>query len=293
MVSELSLGTVELGLDYGISAAGGRLKPGEREAARLLHAALDLGLNLLDTAPAYGDAERIIGSVLKDRRAEYHIVSKVAASPGRPERVRASVEASLKALATDHIEVMLIHCGADAHPDEETAVELTKLRSSGAIGFAGASVYGEAAAVTAIESGWCDCIEIAYNLLDRRAENLILARAAERGIGVLARSVLLKGALTRRSHHLPSAFRPLTGPVEQLLVAASITVEELPELAYRYVLTTEPPHSVLVGTARISELQACVDYARKGPLTPELLARIRAIPSPDERWLNPGNWPDA
>ncbi len=58
MVSELSLGTVELGLEYGISTGREPLKPDERRASEILHLALDLGINLLDTARAYGDAEQ-------------------------------------------------------------------------------------------------------------------------------------------------------------------------------------------------------------------------------------------
>ncbi len=288
MVSELSLGTVELGLDYGIPAAGERLKPDESQAAVVLHAALDLGINLLDTARAYGDAEEIIGRVLKARRNEFLLVSKV---PSDPTRVRQSVEESLRALQTDHIDIMLIHCGADAQPDTATAAELLKCRDAGMLRYTGASVYGEAAAMTAIESDWCDCVEIAYNLLDRRPERRILARASERQVGILARSVLLKGALTTRCRQLSDDFRPLTASVEHILETTQTEIDALPELAYRYVLTAEPPHSALVGTARLGELRECVAFAQKGPVAPDILTRIRKIPMPPERWLNPGNWP--
>jgi len=287
-VSELALGTVELGLDYGISTPGERLKPDRRDAAELLHNALDLGLNLIDTARAYGDAEEIIGETLRDRRDEFVLVSKVGANPSA---VRGAVEASLQALRTDHIDVMMIHCGADADPDPATAGELGRLRDAGALRFLGASVYGERAALAAIDSEWCDCIEIAYSALDRRPEALILARAAERSIGLLARSVLLKGALTRRIHTLPAGFGPLRNAVFSLCDAAGTDIDHLPEVAYRYILTEELPHSLLVGSAHLAELQECVGYVERGGLDADAAARIRSLPIPDAMWLNPGEWP--
>src|SRR5262249_35380627 len=79
--SEISLGTVELGMDYGIAAAGETLRPDEAEAARLLHHALDLGINLIDTAPAYGNSEEIIGRAISSRRSQFYLVSKVQTFP--------------------------------------------------------------------------------------------------------------------------------------------------------------------------------------------------------------------
>ena len=79
-VSEIALGTVELGLDYGIPS-GDHVRPNEAAAARLLHRALDLGINLIDTARAYGDSEAIIGQALHDRRDEIILASKVVCPP--------------------------------------------------------------------------------------------------------------------------------------------------------------------------------------------------------------------
>ena len=288
MVSELSLGTVELGLEYGIPTGGEPMKPDERHAAQVLNLALALGINLLDTARAYGDAERIIGRTLKGRRTDFILVSKVAAVP---QQVQSAVEESLRALQTEHIDVMLMHCGADADPDEATAGELVRMREAGKIRFLGASVYGEQAALRAIEAGWCDCIEIAYSLLDRRPERAVLDLAARRRTGVLARSVLLKGALTSRIRSLPASFALLSNAVECVLQATGTSIEDLPEFAYRYILMQHPPHSALVGSACLDELRACVAYAEKGPLHEEVAARIRALAMPEPRWLNPGLWP--
>ena len=65
-VSEISLGTVELGLDYGVPVAGEHLRPSEENAARLLNRALDIGVNFIDTARGYGISEEVIGRALED-----------------------------------------------------------------------------------------------------------------------------------------------------------------------------------------------------------------------------------
>ncbi len=120
-VSALSLGTVEIGLDYGISEQGEARHPSEADAHKLLHFALDRGINLIDTARAYGEAEAIIGRALKTRRREYILASKVMPRPGAPSLVRAQLEEGLAALQTDHVDIMMIHSRADQiEPDEET-----------------------------------------------------------------------------------------------------------------------------------------------------------------------------
>ena len=115
-VSEISLGTVELGLPYGIPEAGRLVQPDEAAAARLLNKALDLGINFIDTARLYGTAEEIIGRALRGRRSEYFLASKVPnfaaenlTGHALRERVFASVEESLRLLQTDVIDVMMIH----------------------------------------------------------------------------------------------------------------------------------------------------------------------------------------
>jgi aryl-alcohol dehydrogenase-like predicted oxidoreductase len=268
---------------YGIGAS----KPGESAAAALLHGALDLGINLIDTARAYGDAEAIIGRHLADRRDEYFLLSKVAA--GGQDRVRQLVEESLRNLNTDRIDIMLVHCGHGAEPDPDTVAALLACQASGKLRYLGASVYGERAALASLESEWCDCVEIAYSALDRRPQAATLPQAAARERGVIARSVLLKGALTSRASALPPAFRPLTEEVERL---AAIT-GDLPTSAYRYVLSHPAIGSALVGASQLSEVEAAVKAANQGPLDADTLRRIRELPRLGEDWLNPGRWPAA
>jgi aryl-alcohol dehydrogenase-like predicted oxidoreductase len=284
-VSEISLGTAELGMTYGIHAS----KPTETEAAALLHQALDQGINLLDTARAYGDAEAIIGRNVGGRRNEYILLSKVAAA-GR-DTVREMVDWSLRELRTDRIDIMLVHCGYGAAPDADTVSALVACQSAGKLRCLGASVYGEQAALAFIDAEWCECVEIAYSALDRRPEAAVLQRAAERDTGVIARSVLLKGALTPRSSLLPDAFRQLTDGAARVLAAMGVGSTELPGYAYRYALGHPAVASALVGASQPCELKAAIEAAQEGPLDGDVVMRIRNLPLLGEEWLNPGRWP--
>lgn len=290
-VSALSLGTVEIGLDYGISEKGEAHRPSEADAHELLHFALDHGINLIDTARAYGEAEAIIGRALKKRRSEYILTSKVMPRPGTSSVIRTQLEESLVALQTDHLDIMMIHSRAEQiEPDGETFAPLAQAQCDGLVRFLGTSVYGPEAAMRAIECGWFDCIEVGYSLLDRRIEARVLEAAETRDVGVIARSVLLRGALSERFVFLPDALAPLKGCVAELASIAG-SVPQLPELAYRYVCNRPIPHTALAGTASKAELAACINYLELGPLTADQISAIQSVHLEDEKLMNPGNWP--
>lgn len=288
-VSEISLGTVELGLRYGIGAPDLTEIPSEKDATTLLNAALDLGVNFLDTARSYGTSERVIGKALKNRRHEYILVSKIEPQPQKPNRVRELVDESLRDLQSDYIDIVMIHAGEESAPCQVTANALHDLRKDGKLRFVGYSGYGCKSAQVAIESGQFDCLQIAYSVMDRRPEKTLLEAARQNDIGIVARSVLLKGALTSRYQWLPAEAEPIRRSVKQLVQTIG-SIDALPEFAYRYVLSHEPPHSALIGTAHLSELRQCVNYLTGGSLPDAIQEAIVTIPPIDDYWLNPGNW---
>jgi aryl-alcohol dehydrogenase-like predicted oxidoreductase len=298
-VSRISLGTVEIGMDYGIGPDGTAGRPSEAEAGRLLHAALDLGINLIDTARAYGESEAIIGRTLKARRREFILCSKVSSfhgqSPATGElrsKIMASIHESLRLLQTDVIDLMQLHCAvAEVKVADEVISILHDARENGEIRWLGASVYGEEAAYQALQSGAFDCVQVACSMLDRRLERRFLSEAAVRNLGVVARSVLLKGALTGRYRHLPEPMAPLRECVERLDAVAIRHGMSLPEMAYRYVGTREMPQTALVGASSVEEVECAVRFAAAGPLPDEAVQAIHEVSIADERWLNPGAWP--
>lgn len=202
-VSALGLGTVKLGRDRDLKYPADFTLPDERSAAALLARARELGINLLDTAPAYGDSEERLGRLLAGQRRDWLICSKVGEEfeGGRsrfdfsPGYTRHSVQRSLRRLRTDVIDIVLVHSdGDDLRIIRElgTLQALRELKEEGLIRAFGMSTKTVAGGLAAAAE--CDVVMLTYNL-DRREELPVLHRCASLNRGVLIKKVLASGHL--------------------------------------------------------------------------------------------------
>ena len=298
-VSEISLGTVEIGLDYGVPVDGENLRPPEESAAHLLNRTLDLGVNYIDTARGYGTSEEIIGRALRTRRNEFILASKLAGIKDEGlsdqelrKEVLESVTTSLRALQTDVIDILQIHhTPADLVRRGRVVEMMLEAKRAGHVRFVGASTYGEEAALAVLEDGRFDTLQIAYNAIDKHLEQRVLPLAQERNVGIIVRSVLLRGVLTHRYRLIPDQLAELRTAIGQLNDLVGPDAGSLPELAYRYVLANPAVCTALVGTARLPELQEVLGFAACGPLAPALVERARDVKISDLSQANPGTWP--
>lgn len=297
-VSEISFGAVEIGLAYGIPVEGKIEKPSEAEAHAVLNAALDMGINFIDTARAYGDSEEIIGRALKGRRGEFILATKTmhygdkGLSVGEQKQaVRESIETSLRALQTDVIDVLQVHnITAEVAARGDVLDVLQEAQRAGKVRFLGGSVYGVEDPLAVIRDGHYDVLQVAYNMLDHRLDAEVLPLAAQKGVAMITRSVLLKGALTPRYLYLADNLAELKAIIARMEQLVAGECESLAEAAFRYVLSNPAVSSALVGTSKVKNLQRSADYAAKGPLSPTLLAAIRAVEIKDVNQLNPATW---
>src|SRR5262245_44382086 len=116
-VSEISLGTAEIGLDYGFKGSAHYVKPDVNKSIRLLHRAIDQGINLIDTARAYGNSEEVIGQAIRGMSSPPYVSSKVLLSKdvaqkdssALREEILDSIDASLRALQLNTLDLLLIH----------------------------------------------------------------------------------------------------------------------------------------------------------------------------------------
>jgi aryl-alcohol dehydrogenase-like predicted oxidoreductase len=206
-VSALGLGTVKFGRDQGVKYPTGFTIPDDTEASNLLARASDLGINLIDTAPAYGNSEQRLGSLLAGQRERWIICSKVGEEfdggqsrfDFTPEHTRASVERSLQRLKTEAIDIVLIHSdGQDLHIINKmgTLQALADLKKSGhirAFGMSTKTVQGGIAA-----AAQCDVVMLTYNLA-QRAEISVLDECTRMGSAALIKKALASGHLQRTS----------------------------------------------------------------------------------------------
>jgi aryl-alcohol dehydrogenase-like predicted oxidoreductase len=203
-IAGIEVGRIGLGC-FALSGAYGSARP--EDAARTIHAALDLGANLLDTSDAYaaGENERVVGRSLLGRRHDAIIATKfgwLLDASGRavgldssPEHVRQACQASLERLSTDHIDVYLQHRVDPATPIEETVGELVRLRDEGKIRAFGLSEAGPATIRRATGVAPCAALETEYSLWSREPENELLPLCIELGVTFIAYSPLGRGFL--------------------------------------------------------------------------------------------------
>lgn len=211
IVSPLGLGTVKLGRDQGVKYPNGFTIPDDAAARALLDQARALGINLIDTAPAYGVSEERLGPLLRGQREEWVIVSKVgeefvdgqSSFDFSPRHARLSLERSLKRLETDRIDLLLVHSdGNDVailrdSGIYETLAELKREGKIRAFGLSGKTVEG---GLLALQRG--DCAMVTYNLAEQ-GEKPVLDYAANHGKGILIKKALASGHVVLREGQDP------------------------------------------------------------------------------------------
>jgi len=205
--------------------------------------------------------------------------------------VDASLDASRRALRRDVLDVVQIHNATVPVLWEGHLVDcLDRAREQGKLRCIGASVYGPGTALEAIRTGKIEVLQLAVSLLDQRMCSQALPAAAGADVGVLTRSALLKGALTKRAQWLPESLRPVAEASARAVEVLATSWEELPSVALRFCLSLAGAHTVLVGVRTVAELRGCLAAEAEGPLPASLLERVRSLALDDELLLNPSFW---
>lgn len=301
-VAPLALGTVELGMDYGIVAPGHFGRPAEEAAIRIVHAALDAGLNLIDTARAYGESEVILGKALHNRRHQVVVATKAGTrlpDSSLPDDVAlrqqllAQLETSLRLLQTDYVDIWQLHSVDERElgRQETLAAVFAEVKQSGKVRSVGGSFYGAEAPAVALAQDLFDMIQVTYSVFDQRLADQVFALAAQKDVGIVVRSVLLKGALTERAEHLPDHMEPLRVQSRRFrqTVAASGVALTPAQAALAFALAQPQSGAVLVGVRTEAELQDDL-ITLHTPLPADLLGQLQALRVDDENLLNPGKW---
>src|SRR5690606_33108902 len=198
-VSALGLGTVKFGRNQGVKYPSGFTLPTDAEIRTLLHQAQTLGINLLDTAPAYGSAEQRVGELLENRQ-QWVLATKVGEEFENGQsrfdfsaaHVSASIERSLRRLRTDYLDLVLIHSDGndlDILQRSDCVATLLKLKQEGLVRAIGMSTKTDAGGCAAARL--LDVVMLTWNREQRDAEALRTAR--ELGKGVLVKKGLMSG----------------------------------------------------------------------------------------------------
>ncbi|MGI4879986.1 MAG: aldo/keto reductase [Janthinobacterium lividum] len=288
---------------------GGLGNPDHNECIRMIHKALDAGINFIDTADRYsaGESEEIVGKALKGRRDRVVVATKVHGPMGDDPNMQGNsrrwitraVEGSLHRLQTDHIDLYQIHRLAPDTDIEETLSVLTDLMREGKVRAIGASTVP---ASDIVEAQWVAerrglarfrSEQPPYSILNRSIEREVLPTCQRYGMGVLAWSPLAKGMLTgryRKGEQTPDTTRAKFFPkalsdagsldaVEQLIPLAEAAGISLIHMALAFVIAHPALTSAIIGPRTMDHLDDLLDGAGVG-LSDELLDRIDATVPP-------------
>src|SRR4051794_23361046 len=301
------------------------------DSIRIIHRALDAGINFIDTADVYsrGESEEIVGKALADGRRDNVVLAtkvhgKMGDDPnefGNTKRwIRREVENSLRRLQTDWIDLYQIHRPEEDTDIDETLGVLTDLVREGKVRYIGSSTFP---ASQVVEAQWVAerrgrdrfvCEQPPYSILVRGIENDVLPTCRRHGMGVIPWSPLAGGWLTgredpsqsRRAERIPSRYdmslpgnqRKLEAVRELAKVADEAGVSMI-ELALAFVIRHPAVTAAIIGPRTMEQPDSQLDAAA-GHLSDDVPARIDEIGAPgvnvnpaDAGWSNPALEPEA
>ncbi|MCV4235626.1 aldo/keto reductase [Virgibacillus sp. LDC1] len=279
-VSEIGLGCMSLGTDEG-------------QAVKLIHEALDRGVNFLDTADLYdeGRNEELVGKAVEGRRKDVIIATKVGNRrvPGQDgwvwdpskDYIKSAVKDSLRRLGTDYIDLYQLHGGTLDDPIDETIEAFEELKREGWIRYYGISsirpnVIREYVAKSNIVSAMSQ-----YSILDRRPEEAVLDLLAENGISAIARGPVARGILSERGQakaekgYLDYSKNELLDVLKGLEEVGRGT--DLSHLAIRYALAHSAVACTIPGASSLEQLLHNLAAGNKEELSPQDIQSIQAI----------------
>lgn len=173
--------------------------------------------------------------------------------------------------------------------DEGVRRILTDMKKTGMIRATGVSTYEPEETLKAVESEVFDVIQLPFNLLDQRQASLF-PLASDMGIGIVARSVLMKGVLSGRGKDLHQALKDVEEHIRKYDPLVNGSVSDVSMLAQRFVLSFQEISSILIGLDRIEYLQESIAAADDGYLDEETLSRAKLLAYPDPAFLNLQRW---
>jgi len=277
------------------------------EARRALHEAIDLGVNFIDTALAYGEghSEQLVGEVVRSRSEPIYVATKVPpknqvwpAEKGplhevfTPDYIIKCTEKSLRNLGLETIDVQQFHVWHDDWANEPEWLEaLESLRAQGKVRFFGISIndYQPANALRVLRAGHIDTVQVIYNIFEQAPENELFPVCQTMNIGVIARVPFDEGGLT-------GAIRPETvfregdfrewffrgdrkqkvfNRVERLKLLLGAEAESLAELALRFTLSHPAVSTVIPGMRTTKHVASNIAFSDGRPLTEGMRRRLR------------------
>lgn len=268
VISQMTLGTAQLGLTYGIANKNG--KPDEETANKILKAAVDSGIQAIDTAYNYGDAEKLLGKYFnRDPRPTYISKMNLSMDPKKSAKelerdMFGIVEASLERLGVKKISIMMLHNPEVLYIQRTLITEtLQKLQNEGMIGQAGISMRPDTEQLeiinTFVDIDLYEAVQIPFNVFDQRLlQNGGLKLLEKRQKTIFTRSIFIQGLLFLKEHELPENIKEAESFLAILRRLSEREGISMAQMALSFVRDIPSIHSLVLGVETVEQLHNCV-----------------------------------
>lgn len=285
MKSKIILGTVQFGLDYGINNNNG--KPSKEQVFKMLELASESGIEILDTADAYGNASEVLGEFNKLYPGCFRINTKFKDDHNPIDE---QVARSLERLNVSSIKTYFFHSFADFMNNPGLFIELGNLKEKGYIQKTGVSVYENDEFEIAINTKEVDVIQFPFNLFDNRFQRGELMRLAkENGKELQIRSVFLQGLFFKPLEDITSKLLPLKPYLKIVSDLANEYNLSMENLALLYGYSQPEIEHIIIGVDNTLQLQKNLDALHLN-ISSEIIEKVNEINVRETELLYPKNW---
>lgn len=305
-VSEVGYGAWGIGARQWIGAS-------DDESLRALNRAIDLGLNFIDTALAYGDghSEKIVGQTVRGRKGKVFVATKIPPKNRRwpaertipvdqvysADYVVQCTEESLRNLGMETIDLQQLHVWTDEFVGAGDWLEgIARLRKQGKIRHFGISLgeHTPENGIQAVESGLVDTVQVIYNIFDQSPEDRLFPVCVKANVGVLARVPFDEGGLTgrvtpetqfpkddwRNNYFKGDRRKEVFDRAKRIAADLEISLDRLPEKALRFTLAHPAVSTVIPGMRSVRNAEANCAAGDGQGLPPDQISKLRP-----HRWI--------
>lgn len=301
-ISEISLGAVQLGLNYGINNTHG--KPSAETAAKILTTACEGGINVIDTASGYGDSEKVVGDFFRTYTGKKPTIvtkfkimidtDKTAPVEDVEKILRAQVENSLETLGYDKLPLLMLHRESEMFDYGEVLPSaLKKLKSEGLVERVGVSLNSTKYIDDVVKNDLYEAVQLPLNMMDTK--NILcggLEKLKKADVIVFIRSVFLQGLFFRDPQTLPEGVLQLAKePLEKLNKLAEEENRSIAEIALTFIRDLDGVTSLVLGSETPEQVKENISLVNAPGISEATRSRILEIFSDiDERVLMPWTW---
>ncbi len=302
-ISKITLGTAQIGFDYGIANISG--KPDFQTAIKLLKFAWDNGINTFDTAPDYGNSEEIIGSFISSLSNEFRGEIIISSKLPKIEKnnvltfdtiynfIKDNIIQTLTKLKLSVLTIYLLHHAPDIFLNNGIIIDcLSQLKEERLIKRIGVSIYKPDQVETCLKFKKIEVIQIPINIFDKRLiESGLLKRLRDRNYIIFARSVYLQGLFFKSPKNLPKYLKIAETPLSILQKMSNKYNIDIVKIALLFIRDIPEIDSLVIGAENIEQIASSINILKEEPLDPNLRQEIfEEFSDLPEKIINPSMW---